>query len=100
MIRLAHFSDVHISADKLDWRLRDWFNKRHAAWANYRWLGRRRRFSHADKVLTRMVEEIAARRPDHVIFSGDATAMGFESEIRRTAEMMHVGNSMLPPGLA
>src|SRR5262245_34661184 len=78
MIRLAHFSDVHITAPQLGWTLRDWFNKRYAAWMNFRWLGRGRRFSRADEVLERFVEELHERLPDRAVFSGDATALGFE----------------------
>jgi 3',5'-cyclic AMP phosphodiesterase CpdA len=100
MIRLAHFSDIHITAPTLDWTFRDWFNKRHAAWFNFRWLGRRHRFHRADEVLTCLVAEIGERRPDHLIFSGDATALGFESEIRRAAQMLKVGDTGMPPGLA
>jgi 3',5'-cyclic AMP phosphodiesterase CpdA len=100
MISLAHFSDIHITADRLDWTFRDWFNKRYAAWINFRWLGRRKRFRRADEVLQRLVEELQQRRPDHIVFSGDATALGFESEIKRAAEMLHVGDDRFPPGLA
>lgn len=100
MIRLAHLSDIHITATQLDWTLRDWFNKRYAAWFNYRWLGRGKRFALADEVLQRLVEELHQVRPDHIVFSGDATALGFETEIRRAAAMLHVGDATLPPGLA
>jgi 3',5'-cyclic AMP phosphodiesterase CpdA len=100
MIRLAHCSDVHITAPKLDWTLRDWFNKRYAAWVNFRWLGRRYRFRRADEVLAKLAEELIQRRPDHIIFSGDATALGFESEMKRAVELMRLGDAALPPGLA
>jgi 3',5'-cyclic AMP phosphodiesterase CpdA len=100
MIRLAHLSDIHITAPHLDWKLRDWFNKRHAAWINFRWLGRRHRFSRADEVLSALVTELAERRPEHIIFSGDATALGFESEIRRACQMLRVDDAGMPPGLA
>jgi 3',5'-cyclic AMP phosphodiesterase CpdA len=100
MIRLIHFSDIHITAPRLDWRLRDWFNKRYAAWVNFRWLGRRRRFRQADQVLALLVENIRDHKPDHVVFSGDATALGFEAEFKRAAELLHVGDGQLPPGLA
>lgn len=99
MIRLAHLSDIHITAPLVDWKARDWFNKRLAAWMNLRLLGRGHRFRHADRVLPVLVAELAERRPDHVIFSGDATALGFESEIKRAAEMLGVGRDG-PPGLA
>jgi 3',5'-cyclic AMP phosphodiesterase CpdA len=99
MLRLAHLSDIHITAPTLEWTLADWFNKRYAAWFNFRWLGRRHRFRHADDVLACLMSELRERRPDRIIFSGDATALGFESEMRRAAEFLGVASSG-PPGLA
>jgi 3',5'-cyclic AMP phosphodiesterase CpdA len=99
MIRLAHLSDIHITAPKLEWTPADWFNKRYAAWFNFRWLGRRHRFRHADEVLACLVGELRRRSPDRIIFSGDATALGFESEMRRAAEFLGVAGSGTP-GLA
>src|SRR5436309_1761096 len=49
-IRLAHFSDIHVSAAGA-WRLRDFFNKRMSAWLNLRLLGRGHSFRHTDRVL-------------------------------------------------
>jgi 3',5'-cyclic AMP phosphodiesterase CpdA len=100
MIRLAHLSDIHITAPTLDWKRRDWVNKRMAAWFNFRWLGRRHRFRRADEVLGRLVGDLAERQPDHIIFSGDATALGFESELKRAAELLRVGDTTMPSGLA
>jgi 3',5'-cyclic AMP phosphodiesterase CpdA len=100
MIRLAHFSDIHLTAPQLGWTLRDLCNKRLAAWMNFRWLGRRRRFSRADTVLGQLIKEIVERQPEKVIFSGDATAMGFEEEIRRSADILGVGRGRMPSGLA
>ena len=97
MVRLAHLSDVHITAPKLEWVRGDWFNKRLAAWFNFRWLGRRKRFRHADQVLVQLMAEIAQRDIDHIIFSGDATALGFASEFQRAADMMKVSTL---PGMA
>jgi 3',5'-cyclic AMP phosphodiesterase CpdA len=100
MIRLAHFSDIHITAATLDWTLRDWFNKRYAAWVNFRWLGRRHRFRQAVRVLEHLTRDLKERRPDHIVFSGDATALGFEAELRHAAEILHVDDPQMPPGLA
>ncbi len=97
MIRLAHLSDIHVTAPKLEWTRADWFNKRFAAWFNFRWLGRRLRFHHADQVLARLMDEITGRGIDHVLFSGDATALGFPSEMERAREFLRVGSL---PGLA
>jgi 3',5'-cyclic AMP phosphodiesterase CpdA len=98
-IRLAHLSDIHITATGLEWTRTDWLNKRLAAWFNFRWLGRGYRFRRADEVLGLLVADLRRRAPDRVIFSGDATALGFESEFRRAAELLDVA-SPEPPGLA
>jgi 3',5'-cyclic AMP phosphodiesterase CpdA len=100
MIYLAHLSDIHITSPKLEWRLTDWFTKRWPGWVNFRWLGRRYRFRLADTVLAALVAELRRRRPDRILFSGDATAMGFESEFRRAADMLGVADPEAPPGLA
>src|SRR5262249_12099405 len=97
VVRLAHLSDIHVTAPTLEWRLGDWFNKRLAAWIYFRWLGRRHRFRHSDTVMAAFAAELHARQPDHVVFSGDATALGFESEFRRATEQLDVGRR---PGLA
>jgi 3',5'-cyclic AMP phosphodiesterase CpdA len=100
MIRLAHLSDVHVTTAKLDWRLRDWFSKRYPGWINYRLLGRRYRFRRADEVLRVLGDELRQGRFDRLIFSGDATAMGFESEFRHAAQLLRVGDPSMPCGLA
>ncbi len=100
MVHLAHLSDVHITAPKLEWRLGDYFTKRWPGWVNFRWLGRRYRFRRADEVLTALAADLRERRPDRILFSGDATAMGFESEFKRAAEIMGAGQPEMPPGLA
>jgi 3',5'-cyclic AMP phosphodiesterase CpdA len=98
MIRLAHFSDIHVEA-RSRWRLRDWFNKRMASWLNLRLLGRGRRFRDAGRVLAALRVELRAGRLDHVIFSGDATALGFEEESARAAKLLGLDADALP-GLA
>jgi 3',5'-cyclic AMP phosphodiesterase CpdA len=96
MIRLAHLSDIHISSPSLEWRWRDWFNKRMTSWGNLRFSGRERRFARADDVLSRLMDQLPGRGIDHVIFSGDATALGFESEFRRAAEILRVDGGAIP----
>jgi 3',5'-cyclic AMP phosphodiesterase CpdA len=99
-LRLAHLSDIHISAPELGWRWGDWFNKRLTGWVNYRWFGRRKRFVQAEEVLAALMSELRQRPPDHLIFSGDATALGFESEFARAAELLEVQAADRPPALA
>jgi 3',5'-cyclic AMP phosphodiesterase CpdA len=100
MTRLAHFSDIHITASPLGWQWRDWFTKRYPGWVNFRWLGRRYRFRQADEVLAALVADLRRRGPDRVVFSGDATALGFEPEFRRAAELLGLPATDRLPGLA
>ncbi len=96
--RLIHFSDIHVSAVPRRWRRSDWLSKRLTGWANYRWLGRAQRFRHADEILEHLAEELRRPGVDHVIFSGDATALGFEPEFARAAALLGVGSGL--PGMA
>jgi hypothetical protein len=99
-LRLAHLSDIHVSAPQLEWQIQDYLNKRFAGWINYRWLGRRFRFRHGERVLRSLIRDVHERQPNHVIFSGDATAMGFESELRFARDLMGVDDPAMPSGMA
>src|SRR5205823_4279813 len=99
-VRLAHFSDVHITAQPLGWKRADWLSKRFHGYVHFSWLGRRRRFRNADEVAAALAAELRQRRPDRVVFSGDATALGFESEFARAAALLGVSGDDRLPGLA
>jgi 3',5'-cyclic AMP phosphodiesterase CpdA len=95
-VRLAHFSDVHVTAASA-WRVADWLSKRLSAWINLRLLGRGFRFRLTEQVLLALRHELRARTPDRVVFSGDATALGFEEEMARAAALLDVADL---PGIA
>ena len=38
--------------------------------------------------------------PNHIIFSGDASFLGFDNEVARAAQLLRVGDPASPPGLA
>jgi 3',5'-cyclic AMP phosphodiesterase CpdA len=99
-VTLAHFSDVHVTCRPLGWRRADWFNKRMAAWLNLRVLGRAFRFRRADEVLAALADDLRRQRPNHVIFSGDATALGFEAELAHAARLIGLRDGATLPGLA
>src|SRR5437870_4744988 len=82
------------------WRTEDWLSKRLTSWLNLRVFGRSRHFSHAEQVISALGMDLRERRFDHVIFSGDATALGFEEEVERAAELLALGKTGSPPGLA
>lgn len=88
MIRLAHFSDPHLTADSVAWPLRDWFTKRLVSWMNLRLGGRGKHFAQADQVCRRLVDDVSRRGIDHLVFSGDASALGFDEELLRAAQML------------
>jgi 3',5'-cyclic AMP phosphodiesterase CpdA len=98
-IRLAHVSDVHVHVHAA-WRARDWLSKRLTSWVNLRFLGRAKRFAHAERVLKALRSDLRQRGCDRLIFSGDATALGFEEEMASAARLLGVGEPDAPPGLA
>ena len=100
VVRLAHVSDIHVTARPLGWQRPDWFSKRLAAWLNLRLLGRGFRFRRAEQVLAVLTAELRQRRPDRIIFSGDATALGFEAELVRATALLGVRGADPLPGLA
>src|SRR2546421_8071183 len=99
-VRLVHFSDIHVTTEPLGWRHADWLNKRGPGWLNLKWLGREHRFRDADRVLAALAEELQRRRPDHVIFSGDATALGFEEELAHAVALLGEAGPRAMPGMA
>jgi 3',5'-cyclic AMP phosphodiesterase CpdA len=99
-VRLAHISDIHVTAPECVWRREDWFNKRLSAWINLRLLGRGYRFRRADHVLSVLAEEIRRGGFDRIVFSGDASAMGFEEEVTRAAYLLKVGQAGEMSGIA
>jgi 3',5'-cyclic AMP phosphodiesterase CpdA len=99
-VRLLHFSDIHLTTRPCGWTLRDLASRRVTGWINWYLLGRAHRFRHAEQAGFALVRDIRERRPDRVIFSGDATFLGFEREIDRAAEVLRVGDPELPSGLA
>jgi 3',5'-cyclic AMP phosphodiesterase CpdA len=91
---------VHLLATRPAWRAGDWFSKRLTGWAHLAWFGRSRDFQHAETVLCALRKELCRRPPDHVVFSGDATALGFPEEVGRAAELLGVTGAETFPGLA
>ena len=51
-------------------------------------------------MLLRLVAELRERRLDRVVFSGDATALGFPAEFERAAKLFGVNGPEPLPGLA
>src|SRR5262249_24659829 len=99
-VRLAHFSDIHVTCRPLGWRAEDWLNKRFAAWLNLRVLGRAVRFRRADQILAALMAELRQRRPGHLVFCGDATALGFDTEFAHAAGLLGLREGSKLSGIA
>jgi 3',5'-cyclic AMP phosphodiesterase CpdA len=97
---LAHFSDVHVTSAPLGWRRNDYFNKRLSGWINLQVLGRGKHFGEATRVLTRLACDLAVQKPDRLIFSGDATGLGFENELAVASRILTPDHPEQLPGLA
>jgi 3',5'-cyclic AMP phosphodiesterase CpdA len=100
MVKLAHFSDVHLTARPLGWTVRDVLGKRTTGWVNVNVLGRGVRFKHAPSVADALRNDLTSRGFDHLVFSGDATMLGFDAEMSMAANTLGVGDDALPPGIA
>ena len=100
MVKLAHFSDVHLTARHLGWTVRDVLGKRTTGWVNVNVLGRGVRFKHAPSVADVLRHDLSTRGFDHLIFSGDATMLGFDAEMLAAATTLGVGDEALPPCIA
>ncbi|HEY3444783.1 MAG TPA: metallophosphoesterase [Myxococcales bacterium] len=79
-MRIVHLSDVHVQIDygRLPLRRYGW----RRAVAQLEWVGLRRakRFENALGTLHQIVREILELAPDHVVLSGDLTALAVEEE--------------------
>lgn len=100
MLRLIHFSDIHVFQPRARWKPREYFTKRVTGYFNNRYLPRSNQFKQASMVLQKLVDDAYSRSPDLVIFSGDATTLGVEEEYTHAAEILRIGQPGTPPALA
>lgn len=87
-MRIVHFSDVHVREDfsfreapKIGWR-------RTAALTELKFGGRARDFGDAGGTFRTLVSAMTALKPDHVLFSGDFTALATEKEFSQAREIL------------
>ncbi|ATQ66607.1 MULTISPECIES: metallophosphoesterase family protein [Methylosinus] len=81
---LAHLSDAHIGPIPQP-SLRELAGKRMTGYAN--WLSKRAQFHDMD-VLARIVADIAAQQPDHVVMTGDIVNIGLDAEIEAARDWL------------
>ena len=97
-LRIAHFSDIHLTVSPLRLSKRDWIGKSSAGWLNAK-MGRGRHFLDASNIAGVMATDIKARHFDHVIFSGDATTIGLTMEFEEVRRVLQPDDGW-PPRLA
>ena len=100
MLRLLHYSDVHLTARPLGFRWRDVVSKKLLGYVNVHYLGRGHRFKHAPQIVDAMMADVRAGGFDHIIFSGDATKLAFDAEFEHAARRLGVNDPTVPPTLA
>jgi hypothetical protein len=99
-VKLCHFSDIHLTVRPLGWTVRDVLGKRTTGWMNIALLGRGGRFQNASIVTDALRNDFATRGFDQLVFSGDATMLGFDTEMHTAAAKIGVGDPSLSPGIA
>ncbi|MCC6644693.1 MAG: metallophosphoesterase [Polyangiaceae bacterium] len=83
-MRIAHLSDPHVRGEAPEpWTA--YANKRATGWVN---LKLKRHASHKHEVLQALLREVARRRPDHVVITGDFSNLAFEGELVRARELI------------
>jgi 3',5'-cyclic AMP phosphodiesterase CpdA len=87
-LRIAHFSDVHITEDpaRIPWRCL--LSKRGVGWLNLRFGGRAADFAGAAPVLAAFARDVLAQSPDLVLFTGDMTGLSLPAEFERARELL------------
>lgn len=89
-VRIAHLTDVHLGPIA-GFTPRYWNLKRGAGYVN--WL-RKRRKVHSREVLDRIVLDMWAQKPDHVVVTGDLVNIGLPQE---HSNALHWLQSLGPP---
>lgn len=87
MIRILHFSDVHIEGPIRGTDALEWTNKRAVAWVAHH-LVRRRRFRDAANKVQALARFAREQSVDLVICTGDYTALGTEPELSMARQAM------------
>ena len=87
-MRVLHLSDVHL---QIDWSTRSYLSmgvRRTIAQLEMQGMGRARKYERAGEVVRRIVAAAAEARADHVILSGDLTALADDEEFRAAREAL------------
>lgn len=86
-MRLAHFSDIHVTAFPLAHPVSLLQAKRVLGTINYFVGGRREHFRGVEHRIERLLEDADAVGAEHVLCTGDITSMSLEGEFARCADL-------------
>ncbi len=81
---LAHLSDLHM-APLPRLKAQDFFSKRFFGYLNW-WRGRAN--MHRMEILSRLIEDVRAQRPDHIAITGDLTNLGLIDEYKAAKDWL------------
>ena len=86
-MRIAHFTDLHITEAPSNIAWRDLLSKRLLGWLN---LSVRRfdAFRDASEVTRALVRDLQEQQPDHVVSTGDLTGLSLRSEFEQAQEAL------------
>ena len=86
-MRIAHFSDIHVTASPIQQGLKTLWGKRAGGAVNYYIGGRRHHFADVDHRIRRLLDDVDAQNVDHAVCTGDITQMSYEDEFDRCAAL-------------
>lgn len=78
--RLAHFSDIHVTASPGEIPWRALLSKRVLGWLNLRVLGRHAMFAGTGRLLEAFLADLETLAPDHILSTGDLTGLALPLE--------------------
>ncbi|MBL9039772.1 MAG: metallophosphoesterase [Archangium sp.] len=83
-MRLAHFSDIHVTHFPLEAK---WALKRLAAVASYTFARRGAHFAGSDQRIASLLADVDGQQIDHALCTGDLTGVAAEAEFTRVAQL-------------
>ena len=86
-MRIAHFSDIHVTLSPAKQGLRRLWGKRSAGAINYYIGGRRHHFADVESRIAILLADVDRQNVDHAVCTGDITQMSYREEFARCANL-------------